>query len=85
MIFIIIFLNYDLIQLKLADDIELTLRVLEGEEEKTFLDKAVEQMKNRRNQGGRHKGGHFRGVKKRRLAVDESDLERGPKIGRVGE
>lgn len=54
-------------KLKLSvDDIELTLSTLTEDEEKVFLEKAVEYMKNRRNQQNKHKGGHHYGNRKRR-------------------
>lgn len=72
---------------KLAvDSIEAAARILEGDEEKEFLDKMVENMKSRRNQGNRFKGGQrnnrFQGGgfnnRKRgaRGGGDESDAKR---------
>uniref|UniRef100_A0A034VWU6 La protein-like protein n=1 Tax=Bactrocera dorsalis TaxID=27457 RepID=A0A034VWU6_BACDO len=51
-------------KLKLSDDLELVLRTLSEEEEKTYLAKAVEQMKSRRNHHNKNKFGH--GNRKRR-------------------
>lgn len=39
------------------DNIEAAARILEGDEETAFLKKVVENMKSRRNQGNRFKGG----------------------------
>lgn len=43
-----------------VDSIEAAARILEGDEEKEFLVKVVENMKTRRNQGNRFKGGNNR-------------------------
>lgn len=57
-------------KLKLSDDTELTLRLLTEEEEKEFLAKAIENMKSRRNNQSRHKGGFNR---KRRGGNDRDE------------
>ncbi|XP_054743773.1 la protein homolog [Anastrepha obliqua] len=55
-------------KLKVKEDLELVLRTLSDEEEKTYLAKAVEQMKSRRNHHNKNKGGH--GNRKRRGGYD---------------
>ncbi|XP_065355860.1 la protein homolog [Calliphora vicina] len=45
-------------KLKLKEDLSLEVRTLSEEEEKAFLAKAVENMKNRRNHFNQKKGGH---------------------------
>ena len=65
-------------KLKLSiDDIELTLRTLSEEEEKAFLAKAVEQMKNRRSNQNKHKSSHHHhGNRKRRGGNDNRNGEK---------
>lgn len=46
--------------MKINDDITLELRTLSEEEEKAFLAKAIENMKNRRNHFNQKKGGFNR-------------------------
>ncbi|XP_036327864.1 la protein homolog [Rhagoletis pomonella] len=61
-------------KLKLNDGVELELRTLSEEEEKTYLAKAVEQMKSRRNHHNKSKGGH--GHRKRRGGHDNRNDEK---------
>ncbi|TMW48800.1 hypothetical protein DOY81_006114 [Sarcophaga bullata] len=53
-------------KLKINDNTSLEVRTLDEEEEKAFLDKAVENMKNRRNHCNQKKGGHHHHGRKRR-------------------
>lgn len=61
-------------QLKLSDDLILNVRTLSEEEEKTFLDKAIENMKNRRNHFNQKKGHH--GNRKRRSGGHDRNDEK---------
>lgn len=73
-------------KLKLSvDDIELTLRTLTEPEEKAFLDKALEHMKNRRNQQNKHKGGHHYGNRKRRGGNENRNDEKKKKAAAANE
>lgn len=57
-------------------DAEVVFRVLEGEEEKTYLDKTVEEMsKRRRNmKNNRHNNRkHFKGNKGRKRKLNDND------------
>ncbi|XP_037811333.1 la protein homolog [Lucilia sericata] len=62
-------------KLKLKDDLSLEVRTLTEEEEKAFLAKAVENMKNRRNHFNQKKGGHHHhhGRKRRGGNNDRND------------
>lgn len=60
--------------MKLSDDLILNVRTLSEEEEKTFLDKAIENMKNRRNHFNQKKGHH--GNRKRRSGGHDRNDEK---------
>lgn len=57
-------------QLKI-DDHDVTARVLEGDEEKDFLEKVVENIKSRRTQGNRFKGGRNNRYQSRKRTADD--------------